>query len=46
MLVWDAERLSYDANATPETGTQTLFAFCETLIAEDGHAPLVDHSVF
>lgn len=46
MLVWDAERGSYDADATPETGTQTLFAFYETLIAEDGRVNLGDHSVF
>lgn len=46
MLVWDAARDTYDADATPETGTQTLFAFYETLIAEDGRVALGDHSVF
>lgn len=46
MLVWDAERGTYDADATPETGEQTLFAFYETLIAEEGRVALGDHSVF
>ena len=44
MLVWDGNR--YDANATPETGTDTLFEFYETLIAEERSVALGDHSVF
>jgi divinyl chlorophyllide a 8-vinyl-reductase len=44
MLVWDGMR--YDANATPETGADTLFEFYETLIAEERSAALGDHSVF
>lgn len=44
MLVWDGTR--YDANATPETGTDTLFEFYETLIAEERSVALGDHSVF
>ena len=46
MLVWDAERDVYDAEATPETGADTLFAFYETLIAEERSVALGDHSVF
>ena len=44
MLVWDGK--GYDANATPETGTDTLFEFYETLIAEERSVALGDHSVF
>ena len=44
MLVWDGNR--YDADATPETGTDTLFDFYETLIAEGRSIDLGDHSVF
>lgn len=46
MLVWDAARGVYDADATPETGTDTLFAFYATLIAENSSVALGDHSVF
>lgn len=44
MLVWVGGR--YDADATPETGTDTLFEFYERLIAEDRSVALGDHSVF
>jgi len=46
MLLWDAERGTYDAAATPVTGTDTLFDFYATLIAEDRSVALGDHSVF
>ncbi len=46
MLVWDAGRGVYDADATPETGTDTLSAFYEALIAEDRSVALGDHAVF
>lgn len=46
MLVWDAVKGVYDAEATPETGTETLFEFYEKMIVEDGRVSLGDHSVF
>lgn len=46
MLVWDAARDVYDADATPETGADTLFEFYEMLIAEGRSVALGDHSVF
>lgn len=46
MLVWDAQAQAYDADATPETGEQTLFAFYETLIAEHKTVALGEHAVF
>jgi len=46
MLVWDARRGRYDADATPETGADTLFDFYEKLIAEDRSVALGDHAVF
>jgi divinyl chlorophyllide a 8-vinyl-reductase len=46
MLHWDAKRKVYDADATPETGSDTLFAFYETLIAQDRSVERGDHSVF
>jgi divinyl chlorophyllide a 8-vinyl-reductase len=47
MLVWDAARGRYDADATPETGTRTLFDLYAKLVA--GQAALPDrgeHAVF
>jgi divinyl chlorophyllide a 8-vinyl-reductase len=44
MLVWDGAR--YDAEATPETGSDTLFDFYAELIAQDKSVALGDHSVF
>lgn len=46
MLLWDAEKGAYDADATPETGSDTLFEFYKTLIEEDRSVALGDHSVF
>ncbi len=35
MLVWDAERKRYDADATPETGTETLRDYYARVLADD-----------
>ncbi len=46
MLVWDAQSGTYDAVATPSTGTQTLFDFYADLV-QGGQAPeRGDHAVF
>jgi divinyl chlorophyllide a 8-vinyl-reductase len=46
MLVWDAQSGTYDASATPSTGTQTLFDFYAELV-QGGEAPeRGDHAVF
>jgi divinyl chlorophyllide a 8-vinyl-reductase len=46
MLVWDRQSESYDAAATPSTGTQTLFDFYADLV-QGGEAPeRGDHAVF
>jgi divinyl chlorophyllide a 8-vinyl-reductase len=46
MLVWDAQTQTYDASATPSTGTQTLFDFYADLV-QGGEAPeRGDHAVF
>ena len=46
MLVWDEQSGSYDASATPSTGTQTLFDFYADLV-QGGEAPeRGDHAVF
>ena len=46
MLVWDAAAQRYDAQATPETGTETLYGFYERLLAGDISVPSGEHSVF
>ena len=46
MLVWDAQVLRYDAQATPSFGTQTLFAHYDQLLAGKASVQLGDHSVF
>lgn len=46
MLVWDAQGLCYDAQATPSFGTQTLFAHYDQLLAGKASVQLGDHSVF
>lgn len=46
MLVWDASAGRYDAGATPSTGTQTLFAFYDKLIAGTAAVERGDHAVF
>jgi divinyl chlorophyllide a 8-vinyl-reductase len=46
MLVWDASRQRYDADATPSFGHQTLFDHYDRLIAEGTTVDLGDHAVF
>lgn len=46
MLVWDAQGLRYDAQATPSFGTQTLFAHYDQLLAGQADVQLGEHSVF
>ncbi len=47
MLVLDPATERYDADATPSTGTQTLFDFYARVIRQGEHAPdLRDHAVF
>lgn len=46
MLVWDAARNRYDAEATPSFGTQTLFDYYDQLIAGEQQLELGDHAVF
>ena len=46
MLVWDAAAQRYDAQATPETGTETLYGFYERLLAGETSVPSGEHSVF
>ncbi len=47
MLVLDPATGRYDADATPSTGTQTLFDFYERLVKQGERAPdLGDHAVF
>jgi divinyl chlorophyllide a 8-vinyl-reductase len=46
MLVWDPVAGRYDADATPETGTETLFGYYDSLI-EGGQGPeRGEHAVF
>lgn len=46
MLVWDEARGAYDADATPETGTETLFDFYEKLVRGEAEADLGAHKAF
>jgi divinyl chlorophyllide a 8-vinyl-reductase len=46
MLVWDAQTMRYDAQATPSFGTQTLFAHYDQLLAGQANVQLGEHSVF
>jgi divinyl chlorophyllide a 8-vinyl-reductase len=46
MLVLNPETGSYDAAATPSTGTETLFGFYKTLIAGGVAPERGDHAVF
>lgn len=46
MLHWDAERGRYDADATPETGNETLFDFYRALAAGTAQIERGDHAVF
>lgn len=46
MLLWDPAARRYDADATPETGTEHLFDFYARLVAGHADAPRGDHAVF
>ncbi|MDO8905226.1 NAD(P)H-binding protein [Hydrogenophaga sp.] len=46
MLVWDAEAGRYDAAATPSTGSETLWAYCEQLVHGAAAPERGDHAVF
>ncbi len=46
MLVMDPVTGRYDADATPSTGTQTLFDYYDGLVAGSAVAELGDHAVF
>ncbi len=46
MLVWDPVRGAYDAQATPSTGTDTLFDFYARLVKGEAEPERGDHAVF
>jgi divinyl chlorophyllide a 8-vinyl-reductase len=46
MLVWDAERGRYDANATPEHGQDTLPEYFAQLVRGEVRAERGEHAVF
>lgn len=46
MLVWDAARSRYDAEATPSTGSTTLFDHYAHLVAGEATHERSDHTVF
>ncbi len=46
MLLWDDGAGRYDADATPETGTQTLRDFYAAVLRGDEEVDLGDHAVF
>ena len=46
MLVWNPATGHYDANATPETGTETLFDFYAKLVRGEVTVNRGDHAVF
>lgn len=46
MLVWDTAKGRYDADATPETGSETLFEFYAKLVSGEASADRGDHAVF
>jgi divinyl chlorophyllide a 8-vinyl-reductase len=46
MLVWNPATGQYDADATPETGRDTLFAFYAKLVRGDVTVDRGDHAVF
>lgn len=46
MLVWDERIGRYDADATPSTGSDTLWAHYQALVKGDQSTELGDHSVF
>jgi divinyl chlorophyllide a 8-vinyl-reductase len=46
MLVWDPVRERYDADATPSTGTETLFDYYAMLARDGGGPERGEHAVF
>lgn len=46
MLVWDAAAGRYDAEATPETGAESLFGFYERLVDGSVSVDRREHAVF
>lgn len=46
MLVWDAQSGTYDASATPSTGTQILFDYYADVVAGAAAPERGDHAVF
>jgi divinyl chlorophyllide a 8-vinyl-reductase len=46
MLVWDEKAGRYDADATPSTGSDTLWQHYQKLVSEGQATELGDHSVF
>lgn len=46
MLVWDAQRGRYDAEATPEFGTETLTAYFAQLVRGEAQVERGEHAVF
>jgi divinyl chlorophyllide a 8-vinyl-reductase len=46
MLVLDTKTGTYDADATPSTGDDTLFDHYARLVASDGSVERGEHSVF
>jgi divinyl chlorophyllide a 8-vinyl-reductase len=46
MLVLDRETGRYDADATPETGSETLFEYYRAVLAGDAAAERGEHAVF
>jgi divinyl chlorophyllide a 8-vinyl-reductase len=46
MLVWDEASQRYDAEATPETGTETLFDFYARLVRGEAAVELREHAAF
>ena len=46
MLVWNSQIQTYDADATPSFGTQTLFDHYQQLVSGQINVQLGDHSVF
>ena len=46
MLVWDEAEQRYDADATPEAGTETLFEFYDKLLRGEATVDLGAHAAF
>jgi len=46
MLVWNPDVGQYDASATPSTGSETLWAYCESLVHGAAAPERGDHAVF